>query len=78
VLLQLTQVLSTKFTAYANFAVTVHNHPSGESFPSPEDVRVTERIVQAGKLIDIDVMDHIVIGKGGQFTSLKEKGLGFS
>ena len=43
-----------------------------------EDVRVTERIVEAGKLIDIDVLDHIVVGKGGRFTSLKEKRLGFN
>ena len=45
-----------------------------------EDVRVTERIVEAGKLIDIDVLDHLIIGKpsnGPQFVSLKERQLGF-
>jgi hypothetical protein len=46
--------------------------------PSPEDIRCTERIVQGGKMIDIDVLDHIIVGKGGRFASLKEKGLGFS
>ena len=53
-----------------------HNHPSGDPTPSPDDVAVTRAIVQAGKLMDIDVLDHIVIGLG-RFVSLKERGLGF-
>lgn len=53
-----------------------HNHPSGDPTPSPEDVRVTERIVEAGKLMDIDVLDHLIVGKA-RFVSLKERGLGF-
>jgi DNA repair protein RadC len=57
--------------------IVVHNHPSGDPTPSPEDVALTRAIVQAGKLLDIDVLDHLVIG-GGKFVSLKEKGLGFS
>jgi DNA repair protein RadC len=56
--------------------IVVHNHPSGDPTPSPEDVRVTERIVEAGKLLDVDVLDHIVIGRQ-RFVSLKERGLGF-
>ena len=56
--------------------VVVHNHPSGDPAPSPEDVAVTREIVQAGKLLDIDVLDHLVIGNPG-FVSLKERGLGF-
>jgi DNA repair protein RadC len=56
--------------------IVVHNHPSGDPTPSPEDVRVTERIVQAGQLLDVDVLDHIVIGKQ-RFISLKERRLGF-
>ena len=43
-----------------------------------EDVAVTREIVQSGKLLDVDVMDHILIGDGGQWVSLKERGLGFS
>ena len=54
-----------------------HNHPSGDPAPSPEDVKVTEQLVQAGKLLDIDVLDHLVIG-GMRFVSLKERGLGFA
>jgi len=57
--------------------IVVHNHPSGDPTPSPEDVVVTRAIVEAGKLLDIEVLDHIIIGKG-RFISLKAKGLGFS
>ena len=53
-----------------------HNHPSGDPTPSPDDVAVTRAIVQAGKLLDIDLIDHIVIGQG-RWVSLKERGLGF-
>jgi DNA repair protein RadC len=57
--------------------IVVHNHPSGDPTPSPDDVRVTEQIVQAGKLLDIEVLDHLVIGQQ-RYVSLKERGLGFS
>lgn len=56
--------------------IVVHNHPSGDPTPSPEDVRVTKQLVEAGKLLDIEVLDHVVIAQQG-FVSLKEKGLGF-
>ena len=56
--------------------IVVHNHPSGDPTPSPEDVKVTEQIVKAGKLLDIDVLDHIIIGQQ-RYISLKERGLGF-
>ena len=47
--------------------------------PSPDDVAVTRAIIQAGKLLDVDVLDHMVIGIGnGKWVSLKERGLGFS
>ncbi len=57
--------------------IVAHNHPSGDPTPSPEDVAVTREIVQAGKILDIDVLDHLVIGAGQKFVSLKERGLGF-
>jgi DNA repair protein RadC len=53
--------------------VLIHNHPSGDPTPSREDINVTKRAVEAGKLIGIDVLDHIIIGNPG-YTSLKEKG----
>lgn len=56
--------------------VVAHNHPSGDPTPSPEDVRVTRDLVAAGRLLDIDVLDHLVIGRG-KFVSLKQKKLGF-
>jgi DNA repair protein RadC len=56
--------------------VVVHNHPSGDPTPSPEDVAVTREVVRAGRLMDIAVLDHLVIGKG-RYVSLKERGLGF-
>ncbi len=54
-----------------------HNHPSTDPTPSPEDVTVTRAIVQAGKLLDVSVLDHLVLGLS-KWVSLKEKGLGFS
>ena len=57
--------------------VISHNHPSGDPTPSPEDVAVTRAIVQAGKLMDINCLDHLIIGQG-RWISLKESGLGFN
>jgi len=61
----------------ASALVVVHNHPSGDPTPSPDDVAVTRAIVQAGKLLDIEVLDHLVIGQG-RWVSLKERGMGFT
>jgi DNA repair protein RadC len=55
----------------------IHNHPSGDTSPSPEDVNLTRALVQAGKLLGIDMLDHIVVAYG-KFTSLKECNLGFN
>jgi len=57
--------------------IVVHNHPSGDPTPSPEDVAVTRQIVEAGKLMDVDVLDHLILGQQ-RFVSLKERGLGFT
>lgn len=57
--------------------ILAHNHPSGDPTPSPEDVALTRSVVQAGKLMDIEVLDHLVIGNA-RFVSMKEKGLGFA
>ena len=57
--------------------IAVHNHPSGEPTPSPNDVAITRALIEAGKLLDIEVLDHLVIGLG-KYVSLKEKKLGFS
>jgi DNA repair protein RadC len=57
--------------------IVAHNHPSGDPTPSPEDVAVTRNIIQAGQLLDIEVLDHVVIGQQ-RFVSLKERGLAFT
>jgi DNA repair protein RadC len=61
----------------ANAAAIIfcHNHPSGDPLPSPEDVSLTKTLVAAGELLDIEVLDHLIIGNG-RFISLKERGLG--
>ena len=57
--------------------ILVHNHPSGDPTPSPEDAALTRAAVQAGRLLDLDVLDHLVIGRA-KFVSMKERKLGFS
>jgi DNA repair protein RadC len=57
--------------------VLVHNHPSGDPMPSPDDVAITKTLAEAGRLLGIEVMDHIVIGREGKkYISLQELGLG--
>ena len=57
--------------------VVVHNHPSGDPTPSSDDVAVTRELVKAGELLDIEVLDHLVIGDG-RHVSLRRRGLGFA
>jgi len=57
--------------------IVVHNHPSGDPTPSRDDIDLTRQLIEAGKLLDIDVLDHIVIG-GQSIVSLRDKGLGFT
>jgi DNA repair protein RadC len=56
--------------------ILVHNHPSGDPSPSTEDVAMTRQAVEAGHLLDIDVLDHLILGHG-RYVSMKERGLGF-
>ncbi len=56
--------------------IVAHNHPSGDASPSPEDVNVTHNLIQAGELLGMPVLDHIIIGNQ-QFVSLKTRGLAF-
>ena len=57
--------------------IVVHNHPSGDPTPSKEDVGITRDLVEAGKLMGVEVVDHVVIGSGGRYVSLNDRGLGF-
>ncbi len=56
--------------------ILVHNHPSGDPAPSPEDIAVTRRIVSAGTALDVDVLDHVIVTQRA-FVSMKGQGLGF-
>lgn len=55
--------------------VVVHNHPSGDPTPSGADIQLTRRLVKAGDVLGIEVLDHVVIGDGGDHTSLRDLGL---
>lgn len=71
------EVFKAAIRRNATAVIIVHNHPSGDPTPSPEDVAVTRACVEAGKLLDVEVLDHLVIGQG-RYISMKERGLGFA
>ncbi|MFC4078383.1 RadC family protein [Salinithrix halophila] len=54
--------------------ICVHNHPSGDPTPSREDILVTERLFEAGRIVGIELLDHVIVGDH-RFTSMKEKGI---
>jgi DNA repair protein RadC len=68
-------VMKPAILASAACLVLAHNHPSGCPEPSPEDVALTRRLVAAGQLIGIEVLDHLVLGEAGRYVSLKERGV---
>ena len=53
--------------------ICIHNHPSGDPSPSREDIEVTKRLNECGRILGIDLLDHLIIGEN-KFVSLKEKG----
>lgn len=67
------EVLKPAILSNAASIMVCHNHPSGECTPSPEDIEVTERLKEAGEIIGIQLLDHIILGDDC-FLSLKEKG----
>ncbi len=75
-MIRLGELFRPAIEAPAAAMIVAHNHPSGQADPSPEDIDVTRKIVEAGKLLDISVLDHLIIGHG-RFVSLKERSLGF-
>ncbi len=58
--------------------IVVHNHPSGDPTPSEDDVSITRDLVAVGKLMGIELLDHVIVGAGNSYVSLNEKGMGFS
>ena len=55
--------------------IVAHNHPSGDPEPSAEDVALTRRLSAAGTLLGIQILDHVVLGEGGRYVSMKERGI---
>jgi len=69
------EVFKAAILANAAAVALVHNHPSGDTEPSREDVELTRRLVRAGELLGIPVLDHVIIA-GSRHCSIMEKGLG--
>ena len=69
------EIFKTAILTNAASLILYHNHPSGETEPSTEDINITMRIKEAGDLIGIELIDHIIIGSEGRYLSLKEEGL---
>lgn len=67
------EVLGLAIKKSAASIIVSHNHPSGDPSPSREDIEVTRRLIEAGKIVGIDLLDHLIIGDG-RYYSLKEKG----
>lgn len=73
------EVFSEAFVHKAAGVILAHNHPSGDPSPSPEDIQVTRKLVEAGKLLEIPVMDHVIVGRasletGRYYCSIRESG----
>ena len=71
-MIRIGEIFRSAIEAPAAAIIIAHNHPSGQANPSPEDVKTTQQIVKAGKLLDISVLDHLIIGQG-VYVSLKER-----
>lgn len=74
------EVFRTAIADGAAAIVVTHNHPSGDPTPSAEDLRITRQLVEAGKVLDIEVLDHVIVGRTNDtnyrgFLSLRESGL---
>ncbi len=73
------EIFRTAITKGASAIVCVHNHPSSDVTPSAEDIRVTRQLIEAGRIIDIKVIDHVIVGRpvdgSPRFLSMREQGL---
>ena len=70
---RLAEIFEVPIRCHASAIIVVHNHPSGDQRPSEEDLRFTEELVKAGRLMDIGVLDHIIIAREG-FCSIRQEG----
>ena len=69
------EVFKFAILANASSIIVAHNHPSGDTTPSTDDVELTKRLKQASEILAIDLLDHIVLGHDGQYLSFRDKGL---
>ncbi len=76
--IRIAEVFKPAVQRQAAAILVCHNHPSGVAEASPDDIAVTRAIIEAGKLLDIECIDHLIIGSAGKWVSLKERGLGFT
>lgn len=67
-------IFATALKATATSLIVAHNHPSGNLRPSSEDIRLTEKLKQAGKLLEIEVHDHLIVSENG-YCSMAEEGM---
>jgi DNA repair protein RadC len=75
-LVRVAEVLRDAVRESSPALIVVHNHPSGDPTPSHDDVEITKQLIEAGQLLGVEVLDHIVLARGG-FVSLRERGLAF-
>ena len=71
------EVFRPAIRSNATSIIAVHNHPSGDPTPSGADVSITRDLVESGKMLGIELLDHLIIGSGNRFVSMKEARLGF-
>ena len=69
------EVLKPAILSGAAAFLAAHNHPSGDAEPSTEDIALTRRLAAAGQLLGIELLDHLILGEGGRFVSLRERGV---
>ncbi len=69
------EVYKAAILANSSAVIIAHNHPSGVTDPSPQDIKSTKRLAEAGRILGIDLLDHIIVGHGNNYTSFREQGL---
>ena len=72
------EVFRPAVQANAPSIIVVHNHPSGDPAPSSQDVDITNELISAGKLLGIELLDHVVLGRGNRFVSMNERRFAFT
>ena len=69
------EIFRTAIMKNACRIILLHNHPTGDTTPSAEDISITKKLIECGKTLEINVLDHVIIGSNGSFTSMREGGV---